>query len=136
MFYPAGQNPIAIAACPKGKFLYVANWGEHTIGVYSIGSNGGLKPSSDFPFPSGRWPHSVAIAPSGRYLYTANGDSNDVTAYRIDAASGSLSEIASSPFAAGNHPEFDNPLSLGRIRLCVQRLRRGYIRVSRGARNR
>ncbi len=34
-----------------------------------------------------------------------NGGSNDVSAYAVDPASGALTPIAGSPFAAGNGPD-------------------------------
>jgi 6-phosphogluconolactonase len=39
-----------------------------------------------------------------RFLYVANRGSGDVSAYTIDAASGNLTPIAGSPFAAGGNP--------------------------------
>ena len=87
----AGLHPIALVVEPSGKFLYVANWGDHHISAYRIEpSQGSLQPIHGAPFASGKWPHSLAVTPAGRFLYSANGDSNDVSAYRIDAASGAL----------------------------------------------
>src|SRR5947209_20408077 len=97
----AGLNPIAVAVEPRGRYLYVANWGAHNISGYRIQQPSGLiEPISEIPFPSGRWPHSIAIAASGRFLYTANGDSNDVSAYRIEMATGVLEPLSGSPSPA------------------------------------
>jgi 6-phosphogluconolactonase (cycloisomerase 2 family) len=43
----------------------------------------------------------LAIDPTGKFVYVANGMSNDVSAYRLNAASGALTPVAGSPFAAG-----------------------------------
>ena len=40
-----------------------------------------------------------------RFVYVANSGSNDVSAYRVDVASGTLTTVAGSPFAAGSMPD-------------------------------
>jgi 6-phosphogluconolactonase len=48
-------------------------------------------------------PISLAIDPTGQFLYAVNFNSNDVSAYTVDA-SGTLTPVAGSPFAAGAQP--------------------------------
>jgi 6-phosphogluconolactonase (cycloisomerase 2 family) len=44
------------------------------------------------------------VAGADSFVYTANLDSDTVSAFRVDAATGALSAVAGSPFAAGNGP--------------------------------
>ena len=46
----------------------------------------------------------MAVDPSGKFAYVANSNSNNVSAYAIDAASGALTPVKGSPFAAGITP--------------------------------
>ncbi|HEX2600249.1 MAG TPA: beta-propeller fold lactonase family protein, partial [Terriglobales bacterium] len=48
---PAGNNPVALAIDPGGKFLFVANQLSNSISVFSIGSNAGLTAVPGSPFP-------------------------------------------------------------------------------------
>jgi 6-phosphogluconolactonase (cycloisomerase 2 family) len=53
---------------------------------------------------AGTTPYYVTLDPSGRFAYVANSNSKSVSAYEIDAASGVLSAVSGSPFAAGTAP--------------------------------
>jgi 6-phosphogluconolactonase (cycloisomerase 2 family) len=44
------------------------------------------------------------VDPSGKFAYVVNSQSNSVSAFTIDLASGALTEVAGSPFAAGTGP--------------------------------
>jgi 6-phosphogluconolactonase len=46
----------------------------------------------------------MSVDPSGKFAYVANQITNNVSGYNIDAASGSLTAITNSPFAAGTLP--------------------------------
>jgi hypothetical protein len=54
-------------------------------------------------------PPRLLVEPSGRFVYAANYAAGNISAYAIDAASGALTPVAGSPFAAGAHP---NSLSI------------------------
>jgi 6-phosphogluconolactonase len=111
-----GKNPIAVTLSHPRQFVYVANWGAHTISAYRISTaTGHLSPVEGSPFASGLWPHAIAATASGEFLYTANGQSNDVSAFRIDLESGALQPVTGSPFRAG---------PLGSRRLCGKRFLR------------
>jgi 6-phosphogluconolactonase len=60
-------NPVAIAMDSAGKFLFVANGGEATVSVFSIGSNASLSQVSGSPFTlplpaGGQTPSALALA--------------------------------------------------------------------------
>ena len=46
----------------------------------------------------------MAADASGHFLYVANNGSNNVSVFAIDQATGALTQIAGSPFAAGEAP--------------------------------
>lgn len=50
--------------------------------------------------------HAVTVAPGGKFAYAANFRFDNISVYSIDPASGALTEIAGSPFAAGDGPRF------------------------------
>jgi 6-phosphogluconolactonase (cycloisomerase 2 family) len=108
----AGSVPVALAADPAGKFLFVANQGSAsdvtsgTISVFAI--SGTSLTSVGNPIPtelpadvSGSGPSGVAVSPVGNYLYVANQFSNNVLSYSFDA-SGNLTLINS--YTAGTNP--------------------------------
>jgi 6-phosphogluconolactonase (cycloisomerase 2 family) len=49
------------------------------------------------------------------FAYVANAGSNDISAYAIDAATGALSKVAGSPFAAGINPKSVTVLRSGKF---------------------
>jgi 6-phosphogluconolactonase len=107
----AGSTPVALAADPGGKFLFVANQGtssDVTSGTISVFAISGTTLSLAGTFPtelqsdvSGSGPSAVAVSPVGNYLYVANQFSNNVQSYSFDA-SGALTLIAT--YAAGTNP--------------------------------
>jgi 6-phosphogluconolactonase (cycloisomerase 2 family) len=101
----------SLAAPLQAQFVYVTNFGSNDVSAYSIGATGTLTPVPGSPFAAGANPVSAAVDPSGKFLYVANGSelcpacpgANTVSAYTI-GATGALTPIAGSPFAAGAGP--------------------------------
>ena len=107
--FAAGKNPNSIAVHPAGSFAYVANSISSNVSAYSINaSTGALTPVLGSPFASGRIPESVTLDPAGRFVYVASLINlyrpGGISVYRINAATGALTEIPGSPFAAGEAP--------------------------------
>jgi 6-phosphogluconolactonase len=108
-----GPNPVALTMDPAGKFLFVVNQGSNDVSVYSIGSPGSVTQVSGSPFPTGAAPlppsnalpvpAGVAVS-SGNFVYIANQGQDTVSAFSLDTATGKLTAIAGSPFAAGTSP--------------------------------
>lgn len=90
----AGSVPQFIALTPNGSFAYVANSGDNTLGVYSIGTNGALT-ASGTPVSTGTGsnPYSIAISPSGTFLYEANVLANNVNVFAINPTNGALTLV-------------------------------------------
>ncbi|HTD21986.1 MAG TPA: Ig-like domain-containing protein [Terriglobales bacterium] len=97
-----GTSPFALAVDPAGKFLYVANFGPHTISGYAIDNNtGALSPVPNSPFDSGSsFTDTLTVDPTGKFLFVGNFGfgSNNVSAYTINPATGELTAVNGSPF--------------------------------------
>lgn len=100
---PSGElppYPETIAADPLGRFVYVANWGAHTVSAFKIGVDGMLTEVPGSPIGTGFNPYSVTVDPSGSFVYAVNdGDGvvpGTVFAYSV-GPDGLLTYIADSP---------------------------------------
>ena len=56
------------------------------------------------PFAAGTEPSSVAVDSQSKFVYAANDGSNNISAYAINATTGALTQVAGSPFGAGDEP--------------------------------
>lgn len=103
--FTLGTAPKALALSQSGNFLYTANTAGTVSGLL-VGSTGSLTsiPGSPFTVGLNTNPSSVIVHPSDKFLYTTNSGSNNVSVYTIDPTLGSLTELPSSPFAAGRQP--------------------------------
>lgn len=72
-----------------GRFLYAANRLHDTIAVFSIESDGRLKPLGEVS-TMGDYPSQFNIDPSGRFLYACNRKSDVITSFSIDRETGLL----------------------------------------------
>ncbi len=92
--------PETIAADPLGRFVYVANWGAHTVSAYKIGIDGMLAEVPGSPIGTGFNPYSITVDPSGSFVYVvSDGDGvnpGTVFAYSVGPY-GQLTYIADSP---------------------------------------
>ena len=124
----AGTGPGAVTVDPTDHFLYVANLTSNDVSAFAI-SAGTLTPVVDSPFSVGAEPASLAIDPNGNFLYVTNFNGNTVSVFLIDPASGMLSDISGSPFAARRGTRIDRHRSHGHI--CVRRQQYGPERLLR-----
>jgi 6-phosphogluconolactonase (cycloisomerase 2 family) len=103
--YSIASGACGVTVTPDGAHVYVVEVGA--VAAYSIGAGGALTAVSDSPFAAaggkGGDSDQAAISPDGRYLYVADQTApvGGVSVFTI-AADGGLSEIAGSPFSAGN----------------------------------
>jgi 6-phosphogluconolactonase (cycloisomerase 2 family) len=105
--FPAGVEPISMAVDPSGRFAYVVNTAfPGSVSGYTIDPvTGALAAIAGSPFGAGVFFNSVAVHPSGKFLYVSDAGGNfggDISTYTIDPVTGALSEIAGSPFHAGD----------------------------------
>jgi len=69
-------------------------------------TTGALTLAGTWPLASSGVVRSLAADPGGRFLCVArSGDPGDISAFAIDGASGELTEVAGSPFVAGESPQ-------------------------------
>ena len=101
--------PIAvshdIATDRTGAYLYVTT-GNGVDGYGIDRTTGSLTPLPGFPVVTGTGAHALTFDTTNQFLYVANDGSADVSGFRLNAASGALTPVASSPFPAGNDPQF------------------------------
>ena len=106
------DNPLlGMALDPLGRFAYGVSPFSQTIYVFKVNQQTGALTASGEPLlvgPEGdrRSPAFVALDPSGKFAYVtqmASGSptGNGIRAYAVDQESGELTELSTSPFAAG-----------------------------------
>jgi 6-phosphogluconolactonase len=115
-FASGSLNPEALDISPTGKFLYVTNLGDPestpavagSVLAFSINaSTGALTAVPGSPYTAGANPKRIAADPSGKFVYVTNEDAPaasgnlGLSVFRIDSTTGTLSEIAGSPFKTG-----------------------------------
>lgn len=126
--FAAGKNPVAAAASPNGKNLYVINHDDNTVITYAISTNGALANQQNCTLP-GTFPTQLAVNPAGTYLYivetyqpkfsSTTPGPGALVAYPINA-NGTLGTTSCTPvangansfFAAGNSPVAVNVLAM------------------------
>ena len=96
-----GSSPESLVVNPGGSFLYAANvTGVNDVAAYTITpSTGALTLGT--PVGAGTLPISAAMDAAGTFVYVANDTSDDVSVFAVNAATGALTQVAGSPFAAG-----------------------------------
>src|SRR4029077_16358835 len=118
-FAASGITPVSVGVDPSGKFAYVANYcgvglcSQGTVSAYTINATtGALTAAPGSPLAAGTAPNTVAVDPSGKFVYVTNecavnfcaSGIGSVSAYVINSASGALTPVIGSPFAAGVRP--------------------------------
>ncbi len=114
----ANVSNVSVVCTTNAQYAYVGNSRSNNISVYSINATTGALtqvPGSPFAMDPGAFsfppgPQSgtgaITVNAAGTYAYFANSSSNNVSAYNIDAATGALTFVTGSPFAAvGSFPE-------------------------------
>ena len=95
-------NPQSIQMVRAGNYLYVAEYANNGVEVFTITAGSGVLTQGVMgsPFTTDVSPHSLAVDPSGSVLYTANeGASGDgsVSAFTVNASSGVLISASALP---------------------------------------
>jgi 6-phosphogluconolactonase (cycloisomerase 2 family) len=94
-----------IATDRTGAYLYVTT-GNGVDGYRIDRTTGRPTPLTGFPVVTGTSAHALTFDTTNQFLYVANDGSADVSGFRLNAATGALTPVASSPFPAGNDPQF------------------------------
>ncbi len=107
---PTLANPVAIMTEAKGKWVYVANFGNNNTGQTTSESGIAgyvIDPATlqlsfiaGEPFGSGSGPMCIVEDPSDQYVYTANANDSSVTGRMLDENAGVLNNLR----APGSYP--------------------------------
>jgi 6-phosphogluconolactonase (cycloisomerase 2 family) len=89
--YAAGNNFMALAMDPSGKFLFMTDAVNNVVLTYAINAVGVPLPGT--AAATGLSPWGAAVDASGRYAYVANSGANSISAYSINASTGTLTPI-------------------------------------------
>lgn len=101
-----GATPVALSVDISAHFLVTANSGGNSVSAFSIAASGAMTEIAGSPFAAGSQPSAIMFEPRGKFLYVANAGDNTISAYSLNAATGQLTAVAGSPFAAGGmHPQ-------------------------------
>jgi 6-phosphogluconolactonase (cycloisomerase 2 family) len=91
----AGPQPEAITVDSQGKFAYVCNLGNSTIGMFAINqSTGVLTPLSPATVAAGALPQDFTLHPSGNFAYSANTSDGTISVFAVNKTTGMLTPEA------------------------------------------
>ena len=94
-----GAGPRHLAFHPNGRFLYVINELDSTLGVYAYDAERGslaevqVTPASPSGTAAANHPADVHVATSGRFLYASNRGDDTIAVFAIDPTSGQLTAV-------------------------------------------
>lgn len=98
--YADGQTaPCWVEISPDGRYLFAVDTGSTDISSYRIEAGGALTYLQSTPFKSGKGirPFDARLDPTGTNLYVVDAALRAVSVFSVSG--GSLTELASSPFA-------------------------------------
>jgi 6-phosphogluconolactonase len=93
----SGTNTAArILIDANGRFLYVSNRGDNSIGLFRIHSGDGILLPIEWFSTGGNTPRHFDIDPTGQWLFAANQDSDNIVLFRIEKVTGRLIQTSRS----------------------------------------
>jgi DNA-binding beta-propeller fold protein YncE len=107
--FRAGIGTSSIALDPSGTFAYATNLDDGTVSAFGVDAvTGSLTSVTGSPFAAGTYPISVVVESTGRYVYVANNSpeaaTGTISGFAINAATGGLTPLPGSPYAAPRGP--------------------------------
>lgn len=112
----AGSNFCSeILVSNDGKFVYAGNRLHDSVGIFAIGSDGGLRQVGN-EWTRGNYPRSFNFDPSGQFFYVCNQRADNVTVFRINRQSGLLD-------FTGHYTPVGNPSSITFVDLAERKLK-------------
>lgn len=73
---------------PSGRFLYVSNRGDNTIGIFGIDAHNGTLSPLGWEETRGDSPRFFCLDPAGKNMYVGNQKSGNISIFSIDEKSG------------------------------------------------
>ena len=103
----AAVTTVAVVCANIGRFVYVANLGDHSLSAYTIdATTGALKAVAGSPYAGSIKASYVAAEPTGRFLYALDNGNGSlgiaapaIDVFSIDGTTGGLTPVTGSPFA-------------------------------------
>lgn len=98
-----GAGPRHLAFHPNGRFLYLLNESDATLGTYAVEPDAGtlaelqLVPSLPSDFAGKPSAADLHVTPDGRFLYASERATSTLAAFRIDSAKCTLSFLGRFP---------------------------------------
>ncbi len=101
----AGAAVQSLVIHPSRKFMYAANTGDSPgdVSLFTISSGGAINEVTPRT-QVGTAPTVLAMDSAGTFLYVGNSGSQNVSVFSINATTGALTEVPSSPFQMGLSP--------------------------------
>ncbi len=93
-------TPGSLAFDPAGRIAFVA--GPNRVTVLTTDPASGTLNECSSPPLSTEGDYEVGVNPQGNFVYALDMHGNTISGYAFDSASGTLTEIAGSPFVTGN----------------------------------
>ena len=109
--WKAGVKPVALAADPTDRFVYVTDFASNQLIGYTVQNGNVLNYMINGPFSAGSEPTALTIDPRGKYIYVSNGLASSVTAYTIDLSTGTPSATVNTTGSQTNSTDTD-PVSV------------------------
>ncbi len=99
--FPAGVAPVAVAADPSSRYLYVLDFQSNFVLSYTTGSKGVIQANQSSPSTiTGQLPSAITVDPRGLYVYVSNFTDGSVSGYALNNQNGTLSALAGSGSSA------------------------------------
>ena len=90
--YSEGSDASEIEVHPSGRFLYAANRGHDSIGIFAIDAEHGTLSAVDWVACGGKTPRFTTLSPDGACFYSANEDSDTIHIFDVDSVTGMLNK--------------------------------------------
>lgn len=88
--YRERSDASEIEVHPSGRFLYAANRGHDSIGVFAINAQDGTLSAIDWVDCGGKTPRFTTLSPDGSCFYSANEDSDTIQVFNVSSETGML----------------------------------------------
>jgi 6-phosphogluconolactonase len=103
----ANNTGVTVSCADYNEYSYVTNAADNTLSTYRVDATTGTLTVVGTPIATGASPYAIVGLDTGdqRFVFVGNEGSNDVSAFVVNSATGALSAVPGSPFAAGTDPK-------------------------------
>ena len=88
--YPTRSDASEVEVHPSGRFVYAANRGHDSIGVFAVDAQEGTLSVIDWVNGGGKTPRFTTLSPDGRRFFSANEESDTIEVFDVDVQTGQL----------------------------------------------